>query len=170
MASFKKQTTALGLLLLAALPVLITVGLFVKQSLIQVQREERFETESLQTITVLSKDIIWLKAEKEILYNGKMFDVKSFKNNGTNLELTGFYDHKEDKLVKQTKSLIQQKEDGNNKSDNMVVKFLFSPKFNAVNKFSIENSWQILKRQFPFYADAPVETTYAIAAPPPKAC
>jgi hypothetical protein len=156
MASFKRQSTALGLLLLAALPVLISAGLFVKQSIIQRHREERFELETLQTITVSLKEVIWLKAEKEILYNGKMFDVKSFKQIGTNLELTGFFDHVEDKLVKQTKNLVQQKEDGSSKSDNMVVKFLFSPKFNAINNFSIENSWQNLKCQFPFYADAPL--------------
>ena len=76
MRSFKRQTTALGLLLLAALPVLISVGFFVKQSIIHRQREKRFEQEILQTITVSSKEVIWLKAGKEILHDGKMFDVK----------------------------------------------------------------------------------------------
>ena len=170
MRSFKRQTTALGLLLLAALPVLISVGFFVKQSIIHRQREKRFEQEILQTITVSSKEVIWLKAGKEILHDGKMFDVKSFKNNGTNLELTGFYDQKEDKLVKEIKGFVQQKEDSGSKADYLVVKFLFSPKYNEVSIFTIENNWQLIKRQFPVYAEINIEASYPTAAPPPKAC
>ena len=170
MRSFKRQTTALGLLLLAALPVLISVGFSVKQSIIHRQREKRFEQEILQTITVSSKEVIWLKAGKEILHDGKMFDVKSFKNNGTNLELTGFYDQKEDKLVKEIKGFVQQKEDSGSKANYLVVKFLFSPKYNDVSIFTIENNWQLIKRQFPVYAEINIEASYPTAAPPPKAC
>lgn len=170
MASFKKQTTAIALMLLTALPVFISVNMFVRQSIIQEQREERFNQEKLQTITISSAEIIWLKAGKEILHDGKLFDVKSFKNNGTNLELTGFYDQKEDKLVKEIKGFVQQKEDSDRKADYLVVKFLFSPKYNEVSIFTIENNWQLIKRQFPVYAEINIEASYPAVAPPPKAC
>ena len=170
MAFFKKQTTAIALMLLTALPVFISVNMFVRQSIIQEQREERFNQEQLQTITISSAEIIWLKAGKEILHDGKLFDVKSFRSNGTYLELTGFYDQKEDKFVKEIKGFFQQKEDSGSKADYLVVKFLFSPKYNEVITFTIENNWQLFKRQFPVYAEINLEASYPTAAPPPKAC
>ena len=170
MRSFKRQTTAIALMLLTTLPIVISVNMFVRQSIIQEQREERFNQEQLQTITISSAEIIWLKDGKEILHDGKLFDVKSFKNKDANVELTGFYDQKEDKLAKEIKGFVQQKEDSGSKADYLVVKFLFSPKYNEVSIFSIENSWQITKRQFPFYADAINEVSHPASAPPPKGC
>lgn len=170
MHSVKKQTTALGLLLLTALPLFFAAGFFIKQTILQQQRRERFETESLQTIKISTTKIVWVKAEKEILHDGKLFDVKSFKTSGTVVELTGFYDHQEDKLVKQIKGLVQQKEDGSNPVNQLLVKFLFYPKNNEVNIFSIQNNWEIVKHQFPVYSEVITRLVYPAPAPPPKFC
>lgn len=100
MRSFKKQTTALGFLILTALPLFYAAGIFIKQTILQQQRRMRFKTETLVTIQLPASEIVWVKQGKEILHNGQMFDVKSLKASGSIVELTGFYDHKEDKLIK----------------------------------------------------------------------
>lgn len=170
MCSVKKQTTAFALLMLTALPLFFAAGVFIKQTILQQQRRERFETESLQTIRLSATEIVWVKAGKEILHDGKLFDIKSFKTSGTTVELIGFYDHKEDILVKQIKELNQQKEDGSNPVNQLLVKFLFYPKNNEVNIFSIQNNWKIVKHQFPVYSEVITRLVYPAPAPPPKFC
>lgn len=170
MQLLKKQTTALGLLLLVALPLLLSVCIFVKQNILQSQRKQRFETELLQTITVSSENINWEKPGKEILINGKLFDVKSFKTSGPNIVLTGFYDHKEDNLVKHIKDLSQQKNNSRGPADQLAVKFLFCANYKESITFSIQNNWQIIACKFPVYAEAVSSMSYPAVAPPPKYC
>ena len=166
----KKQITALGLLLLVALPLLLSVCIYLKQTILQNQRKQRFETEQLQTITVLCEKTVWVKAEKEILIDGKLFDVRSFKTSGPNIVLTGFYDNKEDHLVKHIKNVNQQKNDTNGLANQLAVKFLFCPNYKESITFSIQNNWQIVVRKFPVYSDVISNMTYPTIAPPPKYC
>lgn len=170
MRSVKKQTTALTLLMLTALPLFFAAGIFIKQTVLQQQIRQRFETETLQTINISATDIVWVKPGKEILNNGKLFDVKSFKTLGIIVELTGFYDHKEDKLVNQIKRLIEKKEDSSNPVNQLVVKFLFYPKNSELNIFSIQNNWEIVKHQFPVYSEVITSLVYPAPVPPPKFC
>ena len=72
----KNIITAFVLLLILAIPLLFSVLVLVKQQIAQSQRNEKFNKEMLHTITVSSADIYWVKPEKEILFNGKLFDVK----------------------------------------------------------------------------------------------
>ena len=167
----KKQITAFGLLLIVVLPIFLSVGLYIKQLGLQNQRKQRFDTELMQTITVAAEKLVWVKAEKEILINNKLFDVNFFEKIGTNIVLTGFYDHKEDKLVKHIKDFNEQKNDTSSPINQLTVKFLFYPKYNEVNSFSLQNnSWQIITRQFPVYTENLTELTYPVPAQPPKYC
>ena len=168
MQPLKKQITTLGLLLLVALPLLLSVCIFLKQNILQNQRKQRFETEALQTITVASEKLNWVKAEKEILIDGKLFDVKFYKTSGTNIVLTGFYDHKEDNLVKHIKDLSQQKNDSNGLANQLAVTFLFCFNFKESIGFSIQNNWQLIARKFPVYAEVISSMTYPTIALPPN--
>ena len=87
----KKIITASFLLLLLAIPVLFSVTILLHQKILHYQREERMSKEMLLTITVSSHDIFWVKKGKEILFDGKLFDVKSYLFPGP-FGLTGFYD------------------------------------------------------------------------------
>jgi hypothetical protein len=166
----KKQITALGLLLLVAMPLILSVGIFIKQKLIQLQRRERFETELVQTITVPAEKIYWVKQGKEILLNGKLFDVKSFKTAGDNIILTGFYDHKEDKLVKHITNLIHDDDDSRRPPNQFIIKFLCFPVYKDVTVFTLQSNWQIIHHQFPDYTEALSSPDFAAALPPPKYC
>ncbi|HMI77820.1 MAG TPA: hypothetical protein VK484_03460, partial [Ferruginibacter sp.] len=78
MSQARKHITALGLLLLLAAPLYYSVSTLVKQKVLHHQRNKKFEKEVLQTITVSAENIFWVKPEKEILFQGKLFDVKSY--------------------------------------------------------------------------------------------
>ena len=109
MLTVKKQFTAFALLLLVALPVFLSVGIFIKQQLVQQQRTQRFKTELLETFTIKAEKVDWVEVGKEIRVDGKLFDVESFKVSGANIIFTGFFDGKEDKLVQQIVKLEKQK-------------------------------------------------------------
>lgn len=170
MQTKKKQITAFALLLLVVLPLFFSAGLFLKQQIIQQQRRQRLDTELLQTITVSAEKIVWVKPGKEILVDGKLFDVKSFKKNGNDILLTGFYDYKEDKLVKHIRDIFDKKDDSNNQANQLAVKFLFYPKYKELSSFSLQNSWQITTLRFPVYTEVLFHHSYPVPAPPPKYC
>ena len=125
---FKKIST-FGLVLLITLPLVFTVVILVKQKIVQLQRNARFDKEILQTVIVINEKNYWVKPGKEILLDGKLFDVKSFKTAGNKTSLTGFFDHKEDKLVKRIVELARHKNKSGNPFNNLVIPFLFFPFF-----------------------------------------
>lgn len=53
----------------------------------------------LQTLTLSNTDVNWVKKNKEILVEGKYFDVKSSNIKGNQTVFTGFYDTKENELA-----------------------------------------------------------------------
>jgi len=167
----KKQITALGLLLLVALPLILSVGIFIKQKLIQVQRRLRLETELVQTISVSAEKIHWIEPGEEILVNGKLFDVKSYKTTGANIILTGFFDHEEDRLVEHFTNLIHDDDDESRRPPGQfIVKFLCFPVYKDVTGFSLQNNWLVIDRRFPDYSEALSSVDFAAVLPPPKFC
>lgn len=144
----KRPITAFMLLLLLAVPLLFSVVILVKQQIAQHQRNEKFSKEILQTVTVSSSEIYWVKREKEILLNGKLFDVKSYSKNGNSISLTGFFDHKEDKLVQQIVRLALQKDHTGNPLSEPAIKFLFFPAYATQHETSSEICWQFISQQY----------------------
>jgi len=166
----KKQITALGLSILVALPLLLPLSTLIKQKELQFQRKQRFETEQLQTIAIKADKIYWIKPGIEVLIAGELFDVEDFKISGTDIILTGFFDQREDKLVKDIKNLEKGKPNSNSPVNQLAVKFLFSPKYQETTGLLIQNNWQIVAREFAVYTESIFSISYPIASPPPKAC
>lgn len=170
MTTAKKQFVSFGMMLLLALPLFFTVGIYIKQQLIQHRREARFKTELLKVVTVKAKEVNWVKPGKEIQVGGKLFDVKSFKQNGSNIVFTGFFDSKEDKLVRHAKEIQQQKTKSDNPVNQSVAKFLFLPIFKEPAGFTIQNNWFFIFNRFPKYTESISDIPYPAIAPPPKYC
>ena len=57
--------------------------------------KERMENQSLHSITLANNEIHWAKKGKEILVNGKMFDVKSITCKNGLTTFYGLYDEEE---------------------------------------------------------------------------
>jgi hypothetical protein len=170
MLTAKKQLVAFGLLLLVALPLVLSVGLLIKQKIVHFKREQRFGTELSKTVIISIEKQYWTKQEKEIMIDGKLFDVESIKKVGNTLELTGFFDQKEDKIVNHIKVIEQQKDNSNSPLNYLTVKFLFLPNFKEFTAFSIQNNWRIITRQFSLYAESLSNMAYPAVVPPPKYC
>ncbi|MFZ1305159.1 MAG: hypothetical protein WAT20_09435 [Ferruginibacter sp.] len=144
----KKIFTAFVLLLILATPLFFSISVLVKQQIAQAQRNEKFSKEILQTITVATSAVYWVKPEKEILFNGKLFDVKSYSKNGSSLSLTGFFDHKEDKLVQQIVKLALQKNQFGSPLSEPAIKFLFFPAYASQHETTDEICWQFVSQQY----------------------
>ncbi len=144
----QKKIIAWGLLFLIAIPIFFSVSILVKQKVLHYQRDKKFEKEVLQTVIVSAENIYWVKPGKEILLDGKLFDVKSFTTKGNKISLLGFFDDKEDKLVQQIVQLEKQKSKSDNPFSNSAIKFLFFPVYIAQNEISFEGSWKSRSPQY----------------------
>lgn len=160
----------MGLLLLVAMPLCFTLFTFVKQQFIRHQRIQRFKTEIQKTITVKADKVNWIEYGEEIEVDGNMFDVESFKTDGPDLVLKGFYDQKEHNLIKQLDEIEQQKSKSGSPLSQLAVKFLLIPSYNEPNTFSIQNNWQAVVSRFPVYTESLSDIVYPAIAPPPKYC
>ncbi len=164
---FKKIST-FGLVLLITLPLVFTVVILVKQKIVQLQRNARFDKEILQTVIVSTENTYWVKPGKEILLDGKLFDVKSFKTAGNKTSLTGFFDHKEDKLVKRIVELARHKNKSGNPFNNLVIPFLFFPFFMNPAEITYEGTWRFISQQYYLFDEMiPSARSYSLS-PPPK--
>ena len=163
-----KILTASVLLLLVAIPLFFSVTILVKQKIVQYQRNERFNKEVLQTISVLAKDIYWVKPGKEILFDGKLFDVKYFETKDGTISLTGFFDHKEDKLVQRIVKLAKQKEQSNSPFSEPAIKFIFFPTYISQVQLTNEVCWKFISQQqyHQFDEMIPAAPTHTLIHPP----
>jgi hypothetical protein len=164
----KKIITASFLLLLLAIPVFFSVTILLQQKILHYQREERMSKEMLLTITVSSHDIFWVKKGKEILFDGKLFDVKSFKTEGNNILLTGYFDNKEDLLVEQIVKLTRYKNHSGPLYDEHVINFLFFPVYIShpiIN--SGESNWKLMLTKYFLYTSMlPIAPARSLLHPP----
>jgi hypothetical protein len=60
--------------------------------------ERRFEHLLADTIRVPAHSLVWIKKGKEILYDGRMFDVEHYSCNAGIVVLTGHFDGDEDDI------------------------------------------------------------------------
>lgn len=167
MYHYKKSFTALGFLLITAAPLFFSISVLVRQQIVQYQREERLEKEKLQTITLSSEAVIWVKAGKEILYNGRLFDVKSYEKKGADIRFTGFFDCKEYKLVQQIEKLALQKNQSGSPFNEQAIKFIFFPAFTVQHETSCCIKWQYLSLHYHEYDEMIPPYYYSVPEHPP---
>lgn len=146
-----RKISAVGLVLLIAMPLVFTIGILVKQKVIQFHRRERLETEQLETITIAAENIHWAKKGKEILVAGKLFDVKHFEKKDSKMIITGFFDKEEDSLYDQLNRMAKEK---NSPSPfTSVVSFLLTPYYNEPAPGHFQISWQPHSKEYLTYAE-----------------
>lgn len=161
-----RKITAFAFALLIALPLVFIGGMLVKQKIIRFQREERMERELLQTITVATEKIHWIKQGKEILLEGRMFDVKNFRQESGSYTLTGFFDDEEDTLHGQMKNITGEKKDA---FITAVFNFLQIPVYHEPEVQPASVNQELLTKQYSTYAEKPVAVTAAEIIHPPAA-
>ncbi|HMK04329.1 MAG TPA: hypothetical protein VK489_09065 [Ferruginibacter sp.] len=167
MSQARKHITALGLLLLLAVPVFYSVYTLVKQEVLHQQRNKKFEKETLQTITVSAEDIYWVKPEKEIFFEGKLFDVKSYNKEGDIIFLLGFFDDKEDEVVKKIVQLAGKGNQSKSPFSTAAIKFFFYPVYISQSSFACGDGWKFISHlYYSFDEMVPVAPHYSLIQPP----
>lgn len=163
-----KKITAFGFLLLVAIPLFFSVAVLIKQINIHSLREERLNTEWLQTITVLPGEFHWVKPDREVMIDGKLFDVKSYITEGSNVLLTGFFDEKEDNLVNQIKDLEQQKNRSTGSLSHIAVTYLFSITYTNHSEITYEGDWKFISQQYYLFDEMLLNTPALSLIHPPR--
>jgi hypothetical protein len=147
MTATQKKITAFGFLFFLAMPLAVSLIALVRQKVIQFQREERFEKEMLQTISVTPGNIYWVEHGKEALINGRLFDVESYKTEGASLSLTGFFDDEEMKIEEGYKTIMGKENDGS-AFDQLTFKFFFFPTYSGQSQIDCSSNWKFISNQY----------------------
>jgi hypothetical protein len=120
--STPKKLTGILFILLAFTPLLFFVITEIKQRAIQHKMKEQLETKLLQVVVVAENNIHWIKKGKEILINGRMFDIKSISNGSHGkIVFSGLYDEEETNLV----NAVQKKQQHENSKGVKLLTHLF---------------------------------------------
>jgi hypothetical protein len=101
------------------MPLLFALFFLVKQQTIRHEMKERLERELLHTIAVPQDKVVWAKYNKEIIVEGKMFDVESYSIKDSVCVFTGLFDEEETAL----NDLLEKKT--NDKNENELLAQLF---------------------------------------------
>lgn len=167
MYSIRKKIIALGLVLLFAIPLMFSVIILLQQKAVQIKSYAKFKTEKVETISVLKHNLVWVKKGKEVIIDGKYFDVKSFNIAGDKVLLTGYYDHKEDKLVNQIKKIFQQKNEKENPINFSTVKSPFFPVYSNHSVITIPDICNSIQNKcYPSSEKTPEAPVFSITHPP----
>jgi hypothetical protein len=128
---------------------------------------ERLEQAHLQTIEIPATSVQWHEEDREIIVDGKMFDVKSYHTiAGTvNIRFTGLFDEAETELEEKLKRFLQQNEK-NDPGKNVLAWLFFSPLHDGqalphCYTFAANSLGHHLSEHIP-------HTDLSIPAPPPR--
>lgn len=169
MISVKNKILSIVFLFIIAIPVLYSAYFFTRQQIIQHKMREALEQESLKTINISLDKVKWVNEGEEILINGHLFDVESYKQTGNNLQVTGLFDTEEDYLNEQIKKIEQQKSKGNNNEYALLINLLLQTVFEENNSIHNKNIFHTGLNQFRFSFDENLySTSLNIVTPPPK--
>jgi len=164
-----KNIIALFFLLVLAMPITIAVTGIMRQFNLHKKIEARFKTEIIQTITIVKSKINWTKKDKEVLIDGKYFDVKSFIIEEDKIVLTGFYDHREDILAKHIRKLVQSNSETESPVSQQFLKYFLFPAFiNQPNAYFLHR-FEVISVRHNLYSEDISEIFLSNISPPPKA-
>ena len=156
-------------LLIFAVPTLCTVAYLAAVKINAHQMEEKLGQLSLETVLIDADELVWVEKGKEVLINGKLFDVKSSKIINGKILLTGLFDAAEDAIAKKITALQNNKNDSSSPIFSLLAK-LFCPAILQQSNSVVIADIQYGDDKFP----APLCAKYtkpfiAVNTPPPNA-
>ena len=131
--------------------------------------EERLEQSPVQTITLPIEAVSWINDGKEVILDGKLFDIKSYTVCGNKIILNGLFDNDEDRLIAKMNDTVHKNKDNNSSPlSTLALKFLSQQIYNEPALFSFNCSWKIIDKLSVTYNTATHEAHYVLIVPPPK--
>lgn len=95
-----RKYIGLFLLLIASIPTLLIILFSTNKIYIRKKMKAKLEKEILVSIQINSRELQWIKKDKEILFEGRLFDIKSIQLKGDSYFITGLFDDDETALIK----------------------------------------------------------------------
>jgi hypothetical protein len=111
---FKRTIACILLIAASALPLFFSAFFIGGRVLIRHIMLERLEKENVQTLYIPAAEFKWFKKDREILVNGKMFDVKSVNLTGNVYTVKGIFDDLETELNTKLEKSAENKNAANN--------------------------------------------------------
>ncbi len=93
------------------MPVLFTLLFLIKQQMIRYNMREKLEEQLLCTIVLTKSEVDWVKYNKEIRVDNKLFDIKSFTVKNGHYVFIGLFDEDETALNKTFNNDLNEKEE-----------------------------------------------------------
>ncbi len=165
---FKKISSFLLLSLVSA-PFIFFVCFLVQQKVQQHHMLEMLENASLQTITINKTDIVWVKKNKEILIEGKLFDIKSYSILNDKVIFIGLFDKDEDAIKKNYADKILSGKNESLPTNELILKCMFCC---AINNFSMGDGMFVFTGLFTknyfFFSQKIIFQYLSVSIPPPN--
>jgi len=162
-----KKILAFSMLFLVVAPLLVFIGFLVKREIIYHEMMEKLESASLHTITVRVADVNWKKKNKEVVIDGKLFDVKYAEIIDNKIKLTGLFDEEENKLEKDFANTFNSNKNQQAPFSQLKLKFIFNFYFNEDHSSSSVSVFQS-KKTYPTFNEVVVTNSSAVVSPPPN--
>ena len=164
-----KYLSIVTMLSIIAIPFLVAIGFVVKQQIIAHKMFEKLEQSAEKTYQYTIQEISWIKEGKELMIQGKMFDVKRFKIKENSIEITGLFDEEEDALQQRFLLLLQPKKNTPTPLQTLIIISIFSPLFLELNTIEIPVNYTVVKNNFSInYKENSIRKNFPINIPPPK--
>jgi hypothetical protein len=163
----KKNILAFSMLLLVVAPLIFFMGFLVKREIIYHEMMEKLESASLHTITVRVADVNWKKKNKEVVIDGKLFDIKYTEIIDNEIKLTGLFDEEENKLEKDFTNTFNSNKNQQTPFSQLKLKFIFNFYFiedhlsNSVSVYQSKNSYST-------FNEVAVTKSSTVVSPPPN--
>lgn len=155
------------MVVLLALPLLFSVAYLIKQKTVQADMRSRLEKFSLETISVPSHKVVWVKPDKEILVDGKLFDIRSYERKGSSIEFTGLFDKEEEVINEKLFTIATQTHKDSQSQETALLLLLFSPFYCSEVPPSIAITLYTTDHTFPSYSEQiPAAPFYNLLRPP----
>jgi hypothetical protein len=146
-------------------PLLFIVLLQGLQLYVRHQLEERLEKEARVHLAIPAGELVWVKRGREILVDGKMFDITTIRYEGDTALVTGIFDHKETGIM----HLLKKQAQSSQNTRSLAHLFVWLQQFVATESPIIYMAWCGDAPVFAPFTPAPYSSpVLPLVAPPPQ--
>lgn len=152
----------MGIIATPLLFILLLQGL---QLYVRHQLKERLEKEAQVHLALPAGELVWVKRGREILVDGKMFDITTIRYEGDNALVTGIFDHKETGIM----HLLKRQASPSQQATSLAHLFVWLQQFVATGTPITYSFWRKVVSTFaPFTLAQYTAPILAPLAPPPQ--
>ncbi len=157
------------MLLAVGAPLFFFIGYIFKQQQIQHAMLEKLESKCLKTIAVKKAAVKWVKKDKEILVDGKLFDVKTWYAKEDTIIFLGLFDDEENKLKKEFAGLLEHTKEKSSPLNQLLEKYFSVTAVAKINvELNIPHPGKYKLKNYCIANEVAVSQSKAVITPPPN--